>query len=155
MTELTLLDTIASTISLREEDPLWHYKSALLTLLQIIPHLNYAVRKHLLDCTRIQSSQYVNQTLSQSLSQGAALKHTGPFFYHWKPSRPRSFTLIRPQWPETGNNLSMGGASSLLIRNLLQQSNSLYYIILYGTCRKDQISLRVSYRFEQKTSWKR
>jgi hypothetical protein len=69
MTELTLLATIASSISRCEEDPLWTHKSALFTLLQAIPHLNYAIRKHLLDCTRIQSSQYVNQTLLASLNK--------------------------------------------------------------------------------------
>lgn len=68
MSGQALLDTIAHIIRISGDDPIWASRTALLSLLQTIPHLPYSIRKHLLDCTRIQASQHVNQTLYLSYS---------------------------------------------------------------------------------------
>jgi hypothetical protein len=45
------------------------FTSSLYLLLSTIQFLPYPARKHLLECTRIQSSQYINKTLSQLYSK--------------------------------------------------------------------------------------
>lgn len=69
MSGLTLLGSIDNFIRRTENIPIWVSKTALLTLIQAIPYLPYAIRKHLLDCTRIQSSQMTNSTLHLSYSK--------------------------------------------------------------------------------------
>jgi len=69
MAEKSLLDTIADIVSLADDDHLWSFSTPLLILLSIVPFMNYAIRKHLLNCTRIQSSQHTNETLSTSYEQ--------------------------------------------------------------------------------------
>lgn len=66
MAERTVLGAIATYTSQAGSDSLWSYQSPLLTLLVIIPYLHYDIRKHLLNCTRIQVSQTNNFTLSDS-----------------------------------------------------------------------------------------
>jgi hypothetical protein len=63
MAERSLLDTISYISSSAGGEQLWSFSTPLLILLSIVPFMNYAMRKHLLNCTRIQSSQLHNDTL--------------------------------------------------------------------------------------------
>lgn len=59
----SLLSAINQVLRAEESEHLESFSSTLFTLLYTIPYLLYAVRKHLLDCIRIQSSQHTNIAL--------------------------------------------------------------------------------------------